>query len=535
MRRWKSGNRTSRNLLALVALGLIMCLSAAAQANVCPAPAPWGFTAEVVSPAGGTVPRDSDITYRICVDTSQIPPDPSGYNSNVAYISMEVPVGTLFVPSSTPPDSVSGNRYYWLFYPGTDVQCVTMIVHVPPGYQPATVTNACHIDGYDSALSQNCDIPLALDVTGALAAPLLDLQTVSAVYGGKMRMPLTLTTNGMLISGTSDDICYDTYFLSHPRAELGQAASDAGKSLEFNDFGTDGYCTGYVFYGSPGHLRLGVIGLGMGDPQPISDGRLALLTFDLKADEANFLTTLGNIDKSVTTPDAVYVEAGGLDGWANFTSTPGDCDFNNVVNIAEVQSGVNMWAGPPEDVQGCADYNGDGIVMINEVQLIILSYLYGPPAGYAGDNPQALKPAKQAKPARLSLGAKSGKPGDTLVAPVTLTTRGTPISAVAFDIAYDPNLLESPSATIAPQMAAAGKYIKFSSPSPGIFRVGVIGLNSTTLPDGLAAKVSFTIKGDAKPGRTALAIKPSASDPSAGEAQIQAAKSSIKINKKRGR
>jgi hypothetical protein len=52
----------------------------------------------------------------------------------------------------------------------------------------------------------------------------------------------------------------------------------------------------------------------------------------------------------------------------------GDCDFNGIVTIAEVQGGINMFLGL-KSTEACVDQDGDGAVSIAEVQKVINSFL----------------------------------------------------------------------------------------------------------------------------------------------------------------
>ena len=90
---------------------------------------------------------------------------------------------------------------------------------------------------------------------------------------------------------------------------------------------------------------------------------------------------------------------------------------------------------------------------------------------------------------------------------------GTNIASVGVDIAYDTSVLGSPSAIIGPAGTAAGKDVSTSITSPGVFRVGILGLNANVIGDGVVAYVSFTIDPVAAFGSTTLSNTPSASDP----------------------
>lgn len=140
--------------------------------------------------------------------------------------------------------------------------------------------------------------------------------------------------------------------------------------------------------------------------------------------------------------------------------------------------------------------------MVKKIMISMLLLLFIIGNAFAGAIPQ------------MELGSGSGNTGETVTLPVTLTNvPGSNISAIAMDISYDVDVLGNPIVTIGPAGNAAGKKVVMSTPSPGLFRIGVIGINNTTISDGVVANVSFTVKSTAKPGNTELTVNLSASDP----------------------
>jgi len=115
---------------------------------------------------------------------------------------------------------------------------------------------------------------------------------------------------------------------------------------------------------------------------------------------------------------------------------------------------------------------------------------------------------------QIDLGSNSGVKGSTVTIPITLTNiSGISIAAIGMDIGYDTSILENPDATIGPAGNAAGKDVIKSTPSSGLFRIGVIGLNNTVIGNGIAVYVTFTIKTTASTGSAQLSNTPSAADP----------------------
>ncbi len=130
----------------------------------------------------------------------------------------------------------------------------------------------------------------------------------------------------------------------------------------------------------------------------------------------------------------------------------------------------------------------------------------------------------------LDLTRVTGKPGETVRVPVTLTNAsGYEIAAVSMDISYNIAVLENARAEIGPAGSAAGKYVIFSEISSGILRVGVSGFNQNLIGDGAVAYVVFDIKSDAVMGQTDLGNAPSASDPSGNDVPIEGKNGAISV------
>ncbi|WP_168205818.1 cohesin domain-containing protein [Geobacter sp. FeAm09] len=132
--------------------------------------------------------------------------------------------------------------------------------------------------------------------------------------------------------------------------------------------------------------------------------------------------------------------------------------------------------------------------------------------------------------ATLDLGSASGTAGTTVSIPITLTNSGASIAAVGIDIGYDATLLSSPTAVIGAAGTAAGKSVSTSTPSTGVFRIGVAALNTTAIGDGVVATVSFTISSSAPAGALTLTNTPSASDPSGTDVTITGANGTITVS-----
>ncbi|HCE68757.1 MAG: hypothetical protein A2X82_04195 [Geobacteraceae bacterium GWC2_55_20] len=123
----------------------------------------------------------------------------------------------------------------------------------------------------------------------------------------------------------------------------------------------------------------------------------------------------------------------------------------------------------------------------------------------------------------LNLGPATAS-GTSVSFPVTLTNvQGTSISAIEADIIFnrtsDVFAIKTSngypvSATIGAAAVAAGKQISQSSPMDGILHIVVISFGNTTpIPDGVVAQISFDIISAASSSTESFAIVPSATDP----------------------
>ena len=122
--------------------------------------------------------------------------------------------------------------------------------------------------------------------------------------------------------------------------------------------------------------------------------------------------------------------------------------------------------------------------------------------------------------ATLDLGAISCTKGATATVPLTLANvAGIDIASLGMDIAFDSVNLLNPTATVGAAGTAAGKTVSTSNPATGIYRIGLLGFNTTPIGNGTVATVSFTCSATGPFGAYTLTNTPSASD-AAGETII---------------
>jgi hypothetical protein len=119
--------------------------------------------------------------------------------------------------------------------------------------------------------------------------------------------------------------------------------------------------------------------------------------------------------------------------------------------------------------------------------------------------------------------------------PITLTNvSGINISAVGIDINYDTNVLDNCTCTTGSAGSAAGKSASCSTPSAGICRIAVAGLNNNVIGNGIVAYSNFPVKTTAPPGITPLTDIPSASDPGGNPVTVCGSNGSINVVMKPG-
>jgi hypothetical protein len=116
----------------------------------------------------------------------------------------------------------------------------------------------------------------------------------------------------------------------------------------------------------------------------------------------------------------------------------------------------------------------------------------------------------------------------SITIPITLTNvDGVTIAGASLDIGYDTTLLGNPTAAIGPAGTAAVKDVSSNIVSPGVLRLGVFGLNTNVIADGVIANVTFPLKESA--GIATLTNTPSATDPAGNDVAITGSNGVITI------
>jgi hypothetical protein len=255
----------------------------------------------------------------------------------------------------------------------------------------------------------------------------LNVGSASGNAGGSVTLPITLVTKGNSISATSNDLHYDPSELQNPRATIGPAGSAAGKDVVSNVV-------------TPGLFRIGVFSIQ--NNNPMGDGVVAYVTFDIvgsiqcetaivienesgaSSPEGDPIPVEGT-DGTITviciniTPDAfpLILDSNGFAGvmgqwpltvsggqspyaWSIIEGAlPNGLTFNSSTGLISgkpLQTGIFPFRVKVTDQVGTeatkdlslkisllGDANGNGSVAINELQIVINSYLgiYPPKGG----------------------------------------------------------------------------------------------------------------------------------------------------------
>jgi hypothetical protein len=107
--------------------------------------------------------------------------------------------------------------------------------------------------------------------------------------------------------------------------------------------------------------------------------------------------------------------------------------------------------------------------------------------------------------ARLALSTAVASAGSSVVAKVQYRALGSEVSALQFDLEYDPSVL-TVIPTIGNAAEAADKTLAFAVLSPGHLRAIVFGLNQTVIGDGDIVGLNIQVIAGARVGPQSLAF-----------------------------
>ena len=361
--------------------------------------------------------------------------------------------------------------------------------------------------------------------TGPLEAA-INIGSVSGRKGGEVSVPITLANMaGTDIAAISLDIDYDSQIFNHTKAVIGPAGEAAKKRLETN-------CI------SPGLFRISIFSAL--NNAPIGSGVVAYLILEINEEAPLGTTELLNTP-SASDSDGYVVLVSGSDGSVDVTDyDAGDCNGDEMVSIAEVQSAINMFI-EISPIEECVDINANGRVSIGELQKVVNNHLdieriMASDVLYIESQTERRAFGVQMVGSEvilssLDIGEANGIPGETVMVPLIFTNESLDdISALSTDLIYDPNILSNPSIDISHSGTNPKNEVLFNEVSSGVFRVSVISIaDDNIIEDGMVVYVTFEINADASGEGTVLENYASASDPSGHEMDIDGTNGIIEI------
>jgi hypothetical protein len=99
-----------------------------------------------------------------------------------------------------------------------------------------------------------------------------------------------------------------------------------------------------------------------------------------------------------------------------------------------------------------------------------------------------------------------GLPGATLPTSVEYTAQGAQVTAMQFDVLYDPSALSLSGAVAGSADTLAGKILDFNTVSPGDTRFAIFGSNQNVFGDGSVADLTFQVSSTAPAGPYNLSL-----------------------------
>jgi hypothetical protein len=349
---------------------------------------------------------------------------------------------------------------------------------------------------------------------------------------GGATLPISLSDpNGVGISGFTTTVNFDPNELQFqgiywnpmlpPSAHLQHDASEPGKLrlTIYQPIGSIGFAPLKDLIAT---LEFSVVDVGtIRDNPPLPSKEIRLTQDQLSA------ASLTALDTMITgLPGAVFVER-------RCNGLIGDCDCSGQVQIFEIQSGVDHYTvALPENQPFCVkrDYS---VMKTTDLQEIINNYnnhVIDPAATFSTSVPAGEMRAAAFSPQAILAttselnfqnpvwNARRG----TWAYDLKLETNGQAIAVLATDIYYDPAQISSILVTPEAATQNANKQVAYAIVQPGWLRVTFYGINATTFPSDLVAKLVFQFASGVNcADLTNLHQDPSASTPFAEAVPIQ--------------
>jgi len=99
-----------------------------------------------------------------------------------------------------------------------------------------------------------------------------------------------------------------------------------------------------------------------------------------------------------------------------------------------------------------------------------------------------------------------GLPGDTVPTSVEYTAQGAQVTALEFEVLYDPSALSLSNALAGSAATLASKDLAFNTPSPGDTIFLISGINQNVIGDGSVADLTFQVSFNAPAGPYNLSL-----------------------------
>jgi hypothetical protein len=202
------------------------------------------------------------------------------------------------------------------------------------------------------AVAQNTDAFVAKIPGSSMTSSVsLSLASASTSPGATVQIPLNLTSLGTALPATFQmDLSFDTSKLSFASAQIGTQLTNAGKSLSSTILAN-------------GNVRLLTMGV---NQTAVANGLAATVLFTVKAP----FTTGSSLVSPLNCISSSGQGSALATGCTASTVTISSCDINGdgVVNVVDVQLIINQALGI---IPAVSDLNHDGVVNVADVQIVI--------------------------------------------------------------------------------------------------------------------------------------------------------------------
>jgi hypothetical protein len=125
--------------------------------------------------------------------------------------------------------------------------------------------------------------------------------------------------------------------------------------------------------------------------------------------------------------------------------------------------------------------------------------------------------------------AQAGKPATVLV--IYHKGPGPAAAGLATDIDFDSQVLTTPRCASGAALTGTGKTVVCSEVSKGRLRLGILGLDTSDVPEGEVARVTFAVDPGARPGHYRLQQHPTGADTNGRDISMGGNAGTVRIHK----